>query len=450
MNTPANYQLIPKSPADIIQDQADKQSKCCFHSFCWFFQISVWGLIIATVILVCLPDKNYIITLPILGVFYLVYFILELCSPTAKYLCNKSSDEGMNQKMIRFFRTPPQIKFYCECYHYETRTHTSTDSEGNTTTTTTTEKVVTHTETYYLPYYSVRDVSGLFYLNCDQAYLENKCYIKLQLRQEINFADSISIMDYEYQKMLFNNRNRGRDTHYDFYESRFIPGLTPHNLVRIGQKDPCSVNFCLLLLFTFLTFAEFYKAYVNSFCIEQKFKIRKIVSTRYNLNQPMYDEKYAALNPQINLISQVYKYEPKDYNYINDNYQVNLPTEEEIKRSTIYDNQVPEYQVSKEDGGQPGVIIDNPTYSNYGVNPAPAVTYTAQGNNNLNPNQINQNMNINTINTVNNNNVQYIPPNNPQIINNNVEINYPPKEGSAENMIPLITTAEYPPPQENQ
>ena len=405
-----------------------------------FFQISVWGLIIATVILVCLHDKAYIITSPILGVFYLVYFILELCSPTSTYLCNKNSDEGMNQKMIRFFRTPPQIKFYGECYHFETRTETSTDSDGNTTTRTVTEKVVTHSETYYLPYYSVRDVSGLFYLNCGKALLENKCYIKLQLRQEINFADVISIMDYENEKTSFNNRNIGRDMYYSFYESRYIPGLTPHNLVRIGQKEPCSVNFCFLLLSTFLTFAEFYKAYVNSFCIEQKFKIRKIVSTRYNLNQPIYDEKYAALTPQINLISNVYKYEPKDYNYLNDNYQVNLPTEEEIKRSTIYENQVHEYQVSKEDGDQPGVIIDNP---------APAVTYTTQGNPNLISNQINQNMNINTINTVNNS-TYYVPPNNPQMINNNVEINYPPKEGSEENMIPLITTGEYQPPQDNQ
>ena len=345
---------------------------------------------------------SYYITLGILGFFYLVYFILELCSPTAKYLYNKSSDEGMNKKMSGLFRTPPQIRFYGECYHYETRYHTSTDSDGNTTTTTTTERVVTYSETYFMPYYSVRDVSGLFYLNGDRAYIQNKCYIKLQLREEINFADAISIMDYEIQKMLFNNRNRGRDLYYDFFESRFIPGLTSHNLVRIGQKEPCSVNFCLLLLFTFLTFAEFYKAYVNSFCIEQKFKIRKIVSTRYNLNQPIYDKKYTASNPQINLISQVFKYEPQDYNYLNDNYEVTLPTEEEIKQSKIYQNNVPEYQVSKEDDDQPGVIIDNPAYSNYGVNPAPAVNYTAQGNNNnLIPDQLNQNMNINNINNVN-------------------------------------------------
>ena len=165
-----NYQLMPKTPADIIEEQAEKNSNCCFHSFCWFFQISIWVLLIATIIIVSLGYRYYVITCPILGVFYFIYFILEMCSPTSKYLCNKSSDVGMNQKMVGLFRTPPQIKFYGESYHYETRTYTSTDSDGNTTTETRTEKVVTHSETYFMPYYSVRDVSGLFYLNCDKAY----------------------------------------------------------------------------------------------------------------------------------------------------------------------------------------------------------------------------------------------------------------------------------------
>ena len=249
---------------------------------------------------------------------------------------------------------------------------------------------------------------------------------------------------------IFNNRNRGRDTHYDFTESRFVPGLTPLNLVKLGQREPCSVNFCFLLLSAFLTFAEFYKSYVNSLCIEQKFKIRKIVSTRYNLNQPIFDEKYALFNPQVNLITEVYKYEPKDYNYLNDNYQVNLPTEEEIKQSKIYESYVPDYRVSKENGDQPGVIIDNPNYSNYIANSPPAITYTPQGNNNIITNQINQDININT---GNNNNICYPPPNNPQMINDNFQkiyTNKPPKGGTEENMIPLITTQEYPPPQTNE
>ena len=38
-------------------------------------------------------------------------------------------------------------------------------------------------------YYSERDVSGLFYLNCDKAMVKQKRFIKLKLKEESNFSD---------------------------------------------------------------------------------------------------------------------------------------------------------------------------------------------------------------------------------------------------------------------
>ena len=181
-----------------------------------------------------------------------------------------------------------------------------------------------------------------------------------------------------------------------------------------------------------------HKSYSNKLYKSQIEFNHNIISLQHFNNQSMTTKN-----------KKVYKYEPQDYNYLNDNYQVNLPTEEEIKQSKIYQNNVPEYQVSKEDGDQPGVIIDNPAYSNYGANPAPAVTYTAQGNNNLIPNQMNQNMNINTINNINYN-IQYVPPNNPQMINNNVQNNYPPQPGQEGYIFPQMPTQGYQPPQAKQ
>jgi hypothetical protein len=54
-------------------------------------------------------------------------------------------------------------------------------------------------------------VSGLFNLNCDNASAGRIDFIKLFLRSEINFADSISINDYINQKDSFWRRNRFRD-----------------------------------------------------------------------------------------------------------------------------------------------------------------------------------------------------------------------------------------------
>jgi hypothetical protein len=202
-----------------------------------------------------------------------------------------------------------------------------------------------------------------------------KTYIKLKLGEEINFADAISYMDYKIERENFDARNRDRDEFYDSHESRSIPGIIHHNLVKIGKKDPCSVNYFFFFLSTLLTFAEFYKAYVNSFCITQKYKIRKIISTRYDLNQPAFEEKYRAFNPSINLIIQTYTYENKDFNYLNDTYSVNLPTEEELEKAKEFQGQVPNYHISTGQGSfQAGVIIDNDIYNSDKANQVQSIS----------------------------------------------------------------------------
>ena len=392
------YKPIEQNPPGMLHQGVQKEDNCCYNTFCWIFQLAVWGLIGVIVTFIILKKANSDSLRGLLGGFgacYLVYIILEFCSPTSKYLCNKSSGQGMYEKMGSHFRTPPEIRFHCECYHYETRHHTRTDSNGNTEHYTTTERVTTYTETYSMPYYSERDVSGLFYLNCDKAYIQKKHYIKLELIEEINFADAISYMDYEYEKDHFWRRNRFRDVHFDFNESRIIPGMVHHNLVKMTQVEPCTVNFFFFFLFTIFTFSEFYKSYVNSFCVYQKFRVRKLVSTRYDLNQPVYVERYQPLVPQINLIVQQFNYQPADYNYINNAYQVQLPTQEELEKAKQYQNKVPDYQVSSGGGQiQAGVIIDNPGYSSYNVNQPPAAFASVGGNVALGADQINANGNV--------------------------------------------------------
>ena len=384
------YKPVAQNPPGMLDQGEQKEHNCVFHFFCWFFQIGVWlgiGVNIFFLVTHNYADVEYY-GYGGLGFFYFVYLVLEFCSPTSKYLCNKSTDQGMYEKMGIHFRTPPEIRFHCECYHYRTVHYTTRDKDGHVHHHTRTERVVTYRETYSLPYYSERDVSGLFYLNCDAAYIRRKHYIKLELKEEINFADAISYMDYEYEKDRFWRRNRFRDVHFDFRESRIIPGMNHHNLIKMTASEPCTVNYFFFLLFTILTFSEFYKAYVNSFCVYQKFKVRKLVSTRYDLNQPVYQ----GFVPQLNLIVQQYDYQPEYYNYINKDYQVKLPTQEELERAKQYQNKVPDYQLSSGGGQiQAGVIVDNPGYSSYDANQPPAAFASVAGNVALDQNQINAN-----------------------------------------------------------
>jgi hypothetical protein len=372
----------------MLDQGSQKENNCCYITGCWIAQIACWASLVASLI-IYIGNKDNIGIFGLFGFCYIVYLILEFCSPTSRYLCNKSSDKGMYEKMGINFQTPPEIRFHCECYHYVTRHHYRTNKDGKREHYTTREKEVTYRETYNLPYYSERDVSGLFYLNCEKAYVEKKHYIKLELKEEINFADAISYYDYERAKRHFWRRNRFRDVHFDFREERVIPGMEHHNLVKLLPTEPCMVNYCFFLLFTLLTGAEFFRIYVDSFCVYQKFKVRKIVSTRYDLNM----DRYLAFVPQLNLITNQYQYEQNYYNYKNDSYDVQLPTEEELKQAQQYQNKIPDYQVSNNSGGegQPGVIMDNPGYSSYNPNEAPAEFAAVSGNVALAQDQINAN-----------------------------------------------------------
>ena len=137
-----------------------------------------------------------------------------------------------------------------------------------------------------------------------------------------------------------------------------------------------------------MTIAEIYRIYFNSLCVYQKFKVRKIVSTRYDLNQQAYQE----LAPRINLIAIQYKYEQKDYNYLNQDYEPQLPTKEEMEAAQKYQNKVPDYKISSGEWViKAGVIIDDPRYSTYNQNEPPAELPIASENLTLAQNQININ-----------------------------------------------------------
>ena len=284
-------------------------------------------------------DDGDIIIYIIFIIIYVGYLIIEFCSTTCSYLVNKSTNEAIYDRMQRIFATHPEIVFHCECFHYEYRR----TREGRNYK----ERVTTYREEYSLPYYSSRDVSGLFILNCDKDLVKNKYFIQLELENEINFADSISYMDYEGVRSDFYMRNRPRDYYMDYSEKRIIPNFTPYNLVRIGDQDVGMINVGFFILASLLTCAELYKCYIDRKCIPQKFKVRKIISTRYDLNGPERYEQYQYFQPALDLHQQQYTYQPQEYNYLNNDYNPDLPTQEDLERAGQYNDKVPKYEIDQ-------------------------------------------------------------------------------------------------------
>ena len=389
----------------------------------------------------------------ILLVIYAVYVVSEFRSSIFEFLCHKTNERGIKNLMAKLVQTLPVLELHCECYHYETHTvrHNPPRKGGGRRrgggkksggggkksggggkksggggskriggggghhrprTRTVTKKVTTHTETVHFPYYSARDVSGLFQLDNSREKMMGKVYIKLELSPEINFADSVSYMDYENFRTDFYNRNRRRDKYMNYRETRTVPGLNPYNFILMRNEEPCGINLCFFVFFTIIPLCEIYKSYVNSFCVEQKFKIRKIISTRYDLNQ----EQYQTLIPSLDVPDNQCLFEPDHYNYLNRDFKVKNPTQEELNQAAQYNNKIPNYQCTSytciNGDIKVGVVEDNPSYCSANLNEAPPPSCQDIApqqpdnnmNNNMDYNNMNNNMNFNNMNNNMNNN----------------------------------------------
>ena len=329
----------------------------CFQVFGWIFSLSTWALIILSLVF---RENPAFIASAIIA--YIIYIIIEFCSPISRYLRNKNNSQGIYKKMSIYFRTPPIISWSCECYHYETHHYTTTNDKGEIEHHTTTEKVVTYTGSSAMTYYSSRDISGPFLLNCDEKNINQKYYIKLELNEEINFADSFTESDYLIQKNSFISAYKYRDAHFDFSERRYIPGLVEYNLVKIGKEEARCINSYIFFLFTMLSFAELYKFYFNSKCVYQKFTIKKTISTRFNLNGPEYEKRYQKTIPSIDLINKQYYFKPSEYNNLNNSYKVDLPSKEEVENANKNKNKIKIESINKNQISQQNyneVVIHN-------------------------------------------------------------------------------------------
>ena len=361
-------------------EQRRKRCKAAVNFFCWPLSLGVWGLIGYLNVYVYffnygnIKEKEMWPFFFALGYVYFFYLVFEFLTFISNYKYYKRTKEGIKQKMQKIFVTRPEIIFHAEFYHYEKRTVYELDDDGVRQPRTENVKVVTHTESEHFHYCSVRDVSGLLNLKCDKAQIKRKCYIKLQLKEEINFADAITIADYERQKTSFQDRMRGYDDHMDYSETKRLPGITHHNLIKFGEYDPCTVSCFWYFIFTIFTLGQFYKWHVSSFCVFQSYKIRKIISSRYNLNSAEMDKKYRLFNPQINLVTLKIDYEPKDYTFYEPPSNLQVPTEAELELAKKYDAQVPKYEIYDHNCGdiyRCGTVKDNPDFHAYEYPPEP-------------------------------------------------------------------------------
>ncbi len=257
---------------------ADKSACTTCKVWSWIIQILV--LVFLVLMIVFMKDSPWLIFAFIFC--YLAYFVTNAASDACCYLLHKHDTTSIHDLLKTLFKNSPIMSFHCECYHYVTRTHMR-----NGRRTTSRHKVTTHRGSEAFNYYSWRDISGVFLLDSNKVIQsEKKSFIRLKLSYLFDFADDISARDYSTQRLNFKSRNSRRDTHFRFWETKTLGNFNEFNLVRITDSNPCFVSKYWFFFFTFIIpIVEFYKLYLDKTCISQEFKIKKSISTRYNLNE---------------------------------------------------------------------------------------------------------------------------------------------------------------------
>lgn len=326
----------------------------------WICQIITWILLIIVIISIVFKGFNTDIFIPFFFfcIGYITYLGINFSSKENVLLSSLEENRPMFCAMEGFYSAAPIIRMNSVSYHF------FNDTKKN--------KVIAYKDEYEMPYYSYRDVSGVFMLNLKDMKNNNKAYIQLTLKKEINFADGISYDDYIKRKTEFWTKNRYIDLYMDYKEERILPGYTDTLFLKIdGQKGSICMTRMFFWICTFFTFAEIYKLYFKKQCIFQSYTIRKLISTRFNLNDEEHIEKYKKFMPSVSLYNQMYAYGAGKSGNVNLNYQREIPPLEEITiNEEKYKNYIPQYEISIVKGDN-GVVkaLQNFDEDNYNLPP---------------------------------------------------------------------------------
>lgn len=310
---------------EINQTKKDDCCSTCRMVFSWIIQLAL----IAQLILMGLSltyvipyTMAYVVTV---SITYVLYIIFELCSSTFSYLMNISESQSIHSTMQKLFETPIRIIFNVTCYHYEWRTHYNGKRR-----TTTREKVITFVGSKDFVYYSWLDISGHFLLDTKEAIMNDEIlFIKLRLDDSYECFDQYTNMDLNVQRNQYFMENRYRDVYMDTSTTSNLPGKEDYNLVKVSEKEtPFFFGKCWFLFFTFIIpVAQIYKYYISHYCSNQYFEIKKLISTRINLNDPSIKSQYMEKGPKIT-------FQRNETNYFKENTLIHndppLPNESDL------------------------------------------------------------------------------------------------------------------------
>ena len=356
-----------------------KENRCCSCSNnCKIFRliillilmIAIWAIIIISII------KHKYIYLIIIIVVYVFYLILE-CYSYKSIFSEQKNPQEMRELIGKLFTSSPSIQFICEIYIRDERR----DSEGNM-------------ETYYKYYdseyedleiLSSRDVSGALNFNYG-----GYSYAYLELEIEVNFADTISYDDYITKKKIFEKEKKEKHAHgsysVEIKEKRTISDFetSKNYLININNTKNFFLNCGVFIIFVILTLGPIYEIIFYCFVKNLKFKIRKVISTKYNLSN---ESKYDPFAPKLIFPKESYNFNKENTSQFDKTKKVVPPTSEALANSMKYKDYIPDYKLYNwNNKNSTGAVINaknvNQNWKNYENNEDKTIYINQNINNN--------------------------------------------------------------------
>ena len=334
-----NYQSTESFSNSPIENNKENISNCFLLN--WIFQILLW----IDLLLIIIIDNEFNLAPKIVSIFlYIIYLIIEFNSPIKKLLYSLY-EKSFYEELKKIISSSPNIKFILETYHFRNYIHPTILLSKNIISPMILTRVITYRNSYDFPFYSFKDVSGVLFLEDDMNKSKEYSFIKLKFKQEINFADEISYNDYISFRNKLITKNKNIDSFLNIKEIREIPNCDNETFCKIGNVDTWTIGYKWYIFFVLIGIGELYNLYFNSFCFEKTFTIRKLISTRYNLNEGEYIDKYYNLLPSINLGFEKLDFKKEETGFCFKNIEPIQPNSDELNQVSIYSNEIPNYQI---------------------------------------------------------------------------------------------------------
>ena len=247
---------------------------------------------------------------------YIIYLILEFRSTSFRIILSISNND-IYEKIKNIIHGKPVISFNSIFYHKERSKGEEVD-------------VITFKDSFKFPYYTVRDCSGIIFLNSYTKNIKYKFLLKLNINNKIYFADNGTKSDYSNIETIFIRRNINKDK---LFKSDIIidfEGVNTYNIISLNVKTSYFINVFLYDLFSLLTLIEFYKLFIKIVTLDQEITIIKFISTRKDLSKI---QEYNTFNPELFVPhdNKHIHYESNIYNNISNNKLIRNPRINEIQ-----------------------------------------------------------------------------------------------------------------------